>query len=362
MDSVTQFVLGAAVGEVIAGRKVGNKALWIGGLAGTIPDLDVIPGQWMQTVTKLEFHRGPSHSIFFAILAAPVFGWLTAKIWNYFSKSNNTDWRNWSWLYFWGFFTHALLDCCTTWGTQLFWPFSEYAVAWQNIFVVDPIYTIPLIIAFLWLHFLHKESRQRQIVLQIGLLLSHLYLALTFMNGLEIERMARRDLLEREMVYDHLAVRPAPFQNLLWGAVARKPDGNFLVSYFSFMDRNSHDWLEIQHGPELPNSIQSDSRIQRLLRITQGLYTIEKLDNGYRINDLRFGRMFDWFIQWQGKATPPEIYAANRFIFSYDIETGRATPDAAKKVLRITQNRAGSDQYSIARKTIGFFLERISGI
>ena len=44
MDSLTQIVLGAAVGEVMLGRKVGNRAILWGAVAGTIPDLDVYCG------------------------------------------------------------------------------------------------------------------------------------------------------------------------------------------------------------------------------------------------------------------------------------------------------------------------------
>ena len=42
MDSLTQVVLGAAVAEAAFGKKIGNKAILWGGVAGTIPDLDVI--------------------------------------------------------------------------------------------------------------------------------------------------------------------------------------------------------------------------------------------------------------------------------------------------------------------------------
>ena len=65
MDSVTQIALGAAVGEAVLGKKVGNKAVLWGAVAGTIPDLDVIPGYFMDTVARLDFHRGFSHSILF---------------------------------------------------------------------------------------------------------------------------------------------------------------------------------------------------------------------------------------------------------------------------------------------------------
>ena len=47
MDSLTQIVLGASVGEAALGRKVGNRAMVWGAIAGTIPDLDVISNGWV---------------------------------------------------------------------------------------------------------------------------------------------------------------------------------------------------------------------------------------------------------------------------------------------------------------------------
>src|SRR5690554_7539050 len=80
MDSLTQIVLGAAVGEAVLGRKVGNRAMFYGAIAGTIPDLDVISSFFVDTVRALEIHRGITHSIFFSIVFAPIFGWIVSKI------------------------------------------------------------------------------------------------------------------------------------------------------------------------------------------------------------------------------------------------------------------------------------------
>ena len=132
-----QIVLGAAVGEAVLGRKVGNKAMLYGAIAGTIPDLDVIANYFTDTVTAIEIHRGFTHSIVFAVLFAPVFGWLISKI----EKKSPAAWQDWAWLMFWGLFTHPILDAFTTWGTQLFWPF-DLRVAFKNIFVIDPLYTL----------------------------------------------------------------------------------------------------------------------------------------------------------------------------------------------------------------------------
>ena len=80
MDSVSQIVLGAAVGEVVLGRKLGNKAMFWGAVGGTIPDLDIITKPLMSEVESLAFHRGISHSIVFAILGGLLSGWLCYQL------------------------------------------------------------------------------------------------------------------------------------------------------------------------------------------------------------------------------------------------------------------------------------------
>ena len=47
---------------------------------------------------------------------------------------------------FLGYATHGLLDACTSYGTQLFWPFSNERISWNNISIVDPLFTIPTLI------------------------------------------------------------------------------------------------------------------------------------------------------------------------------------------------------------------------
>ena len=80
MESLSQVVLGGAVGEATLGKKTGNWSVMWGAIAGTIPDLDDIWARMFDPVTEASLHRGFPHSITFSILAAPVFGWLGAKI------------------------------------------------------------------------------------------------------------------------------------------------------------------------------------------------------------------------------------------------------------------------------------------
>ena len=111
MDSLTQIVLGAAVGEASLGKKVGNKAMLWGAIAGTIPDLDVLVKFFTDDLSANEMHRGFSHSILFCIIAAPLLGWIIHRI---YAKKEEASWKNWSMLSFWAFFTHPLLDAHTT--------------------------------------------------------------------------------------------------------------------------------------------------------------------------------------------------------------------------------------------------------
>ena len=70
MDSLSQIVLGAAVGEVVLGRRIGNRAMVWGAVAGTIPDMDVLGKYFLSELDNLAFHRGISHSLLFCVLGA----------------------------------------------------------------------------------------------------------------------------------------------------------------------------------------------------------------------------------------------------------------------------------------------------
>ena len=143
MDSLTQIVLGAACGEAVLGKKIGNKALLFGAIGGTIPDLDVFTGPlfYKNEIDVMLFHRSFMHSILFSVLAAFLLGWLVHKLYNSGKRLHTTTQNDWAKLFFWSLFTHPLLDCFTPYGTQLFAPFSNYRVAFNNIAVADPLYT-----------------------------------------------------------------------------------------------------------------------------------------------------------------------------------------------------------------------------
>ena len=276
MDSLTQIVLGAAVGEAVLGKKVGNKAMLFGAIAGTIPDLDVFSRYFTDTISAIEIHRGFSHSILFALLFAPIFGWLTYK----FLPKKEATWREWSWLFFWGLFTHPILDSFTTWGTQLFWPF-ETRLAFQNIFVIDPIYTIPFLV-FVILALLQKRtSEKRRKYNRLGLLISSGYLCVTLiLKGIAYHKFTQA-LAEQQIKYTAIDTRPAPFNSILWSANIATENAYTKPIRFESYPKNYH----------LLEDLKNNDKIKRLITISEGWYIISKESNQLYLNDLRFGLM-----------------------------------------------------------------------
>ncbi len=285
MDSLTQIVLGAAVGEAVLGKKVGNKAMFFGAIAGTIPDLDIIARYFTDNITAIEIHRGFSHSIVFSMFFAPIFGWLVHKI----LKKKEATWREWSWLFFWGLFTHPILDSFTTWGTQLFWPF-ETRLAFQNIFVIDPLYTLPFLVFLVLTMFQERSSEKRRKFNRLGLVVSSCYLGITLiLKGISYQKFIHA-LVEQKIDYLAIDTRPAPLNTILWTANV-ETENAYLIANYSFFDTQPINFESYPKNHQLLGDLKKDDKIKRLIKISEGWYSIAKEGNQIYLNDLRFGLM-----------------------------------------------------------------------
>jgi inner membrane protein len=281
MDSLTQIVLGASVGEAVLGRKIGNKAMLYGAIAGTIPDLDVLSSYFTDTVTALEFHRGFTHSVFFSIVMAPIFSWLVTRYESYQKK------RAWTWFFFWIFLTHPILDSYTTWGTQLFWP-ADLRLAFKTIFVIDPIYTLPFL-SFVILTMFHKRtSRKRRLYNLIGLSLSTAYLVLTFVLKTAANVRFEKALDRQDIAYEEFETRPSAMNTILWNVNVKAQD-HFLLGDHSFFDTQPVEFSVYPNNYHLLGDLKENEKVQRMMEISQGWFTIIKKDGSLYYNDLRFG-------------------------------------------------------------------------
>ena len=303
MDSLTQIILGAAVGEVVLGRKAGNRAMLWGGVAGTIPDLDVLATFFTDEMTALAFHRGFMHSITFAIMVPFIIGWLVHRLYDsglyqmenyrgwsmvfwmflyalagiglpflptmaggafspvllgvsilggvilgrhlwksYYKKEPDnieTTYANWFWLFFWAILTHPLLDSCTTFGTQLFLPFSDYRVGFNIVSVADPIYTIPFLLFVIVAAWQLRHHRMRRWFNWAGVLISSAYLLFTYYHKTLVNTAFEESLSEKNIPYDRYMTSPTIFNNILWNCVAEGED-DFYMGLYSLYDQKPY--------------------------------------------------------------------------------------------------------------------------
>lgn len=283
MDSVTQIVLGAAVGEAVLGKKIGNKAMVLGAIAGTIPDLDIISRYFTDTVSALEIHRGFTHSIFFSVAFGLLLAWMLSR-WD-----KRASLKEWFWFWFLCFVTHPMLDAHTTWGTQLFWPL-DLRLAFKNIFVIDPLYTLPFL-TFLILAMLQKRgSIKRRRFNNLGLIISSGYMVLTIvLKGITYQKF-QNALSEQHIDYISLQNKPSPFNTILWTANVETEDA-FLIGDYSFFDTKPIQFFPHPKNHEALGDLVKEDKVQRLIKITQGWYTVSEKNDGIYLNDLRFGMM-----------------------------------------------------------------------
>ncbi|WP_417620118.1 metal-dependent hydrolase [Oceanihabitans sediminis] len=281
MDSLTQIVLGAAVVEAVLGKKVGNKAMLYGAIAGTIPDLDIFSSYFTDTVTALAIHRGFTHSIVFSVLFAPIFGWIVSRYETY------KNFKAWSWLFFWAFITHPILDAHTTWGTQLFWPF-DLRLAFKTIFVIDPLYTLPFLVFLILAMVQKRTSAKRRLYNKIGLIVSSSYLLLTFILKWMAFTQFEAALKDQNIDYIQLDTRPSPLNTILWSANVETEDA-YLLGNYSFFDSQPITFEAYPKNHELLGDLVENEKVKRMVAISEGWYTISKKDKNIYFNDLRFG-------------------------------------------------------------------------
>lgn len=290
MDSLTQIVLGAAIGEAVLGKKVGNKALLWGGIAGTIPDLDVayIMLKGSGAIDEIVLHRGFSHSITFAVLMAPILGWLVNWL---YRKKSEANFKQWTWLFFGAIFTHPLLDCLTTYGTQLFLPFSDYRVSIATVFVVDLFYTLPFLLSVIVLSFIKRTNGWRRKINYIGLGISSSYLLAGLVNRSLVSDVFSKDLLSESPKMELVFTGTTPLNIILWYGIAES-DSAFHVGYYSFFDKTKDmEWVAFPKNHHLISDIEHEYGIDRLKWFSDQLYIVHEVgQDTLNMYSMKFGR------------------------------------------------------------------------
>ena len=207
MDVLSQAVLGASFSQSFAKDKSKQlSALLIGALAGMAPDLDVLIYSNDDPLLFLEFHRQFTHSLFFI-----PFGTLLCALVFYPFIKNKLTFSHIYLFSFLGFATHGLLDACTSYGTQLFWPFTNARVAWDIVSIIDPLFTIPVLIGVILA--IYKSNH---IYARAAFIYAVVFLCLGFVQKYRAENVLYDLAQQRGHQTERFIVKPSFANRYVW--------------------------------------------------------------------------------------------------------------------------------------------------
>ena len=311
MDSITQAALGAVVGELALGRKLGWRGMAWGLFFGTLPDLDILAYPFLDQVGKLKWHRGISHSMFVMLVASFLF----ARPLAWLHRKRGVSVRRAGWFVFFVWSTHVLIDVFTTYGTQIYEPFSDRRVAWNNLFIIDLLFTAPLLVAIFyrigkglvqaweWSGW-HRDGEdpnerpeEEEFSLRparAALVLSSIYVLFSFVMKFWATHQLEDRVAEAIPGGELVAVSPTPLNTILWRGLVETDKGYFVTHWSPFDDGpTGYDYLAKNH--ELTEIFEGEELFEALAWFARDHWVARKGPEGKVVFiDVRFGEARDF--------------------------------------------------------------------
>lgn len=284
MDSLSQIALGSAVGLLAMGRRTApwKAALW-GAVAGTLPDLDVLIDHG-DPIRNMVLHRAETHAPFWLTLFSLPFAMAVARL------SGEWDrWRRWWWAMWLVLVTHPLLDGMTVYGTQLGLPFTDRPFGVGSIFIIDPLYTLPLIVGVVWA-LRRGNAGPGWRANAVGLTLSSLYLGWGVAAQSMVAASAQQALAAQGIRAERVLVTPTAFNTVLWRVVAI--DGaHYHEGFRSLLDDGpAMHFDRFDRGSALAAETQGLDGVQRIQAFSHGFWAMWEQGGRVGITDLRMGQ------------------------------------------------------------------------
>ena len=282
MDPVSQGAVGAVFAQSAAKKENIILIGFIGFLAGLAPDLDVLIRSEDDPILFLEYHRQFSHSLFFI----PIGSFFVALFIFPFVRSL-ISLRMVYIASFLGYATHGLLDACTSYGTQLFWPFSDQRVTWNNISIVDPIFTVPIVILLAI-----AITKRKRIFSFIAIGWITFYLSLGFIQY-ERTLSAAMDLANsRGHNAERMTLKPSFGNLILWKSIYQHEETYYVdairtVHSSTWCSGESIEIFDYQyHLPSLDKDSQQAKDIERFRWFSQDYLGYD--DKNSLVTDIRY--------------------------------------------------------------------------
>lgn len=336
MDTITHSAIGMCLGELIAGKQLGKKAMLYGIIASNIPDVDVTASVWINPADALLAHRGFTHSILFAVLCTPLLA-LAAIKW---SKKKTLSFNHWMILFGSGLFVHIFIDAFTTYGTGWFEPFSHQRISFNTLFIIDPLYSLPLLISAILILVKKKNFPRRAMIAKAGIYTATIYMLLSISVKLYVDTRVKHSFAASHISCNNFMTTPTPFNILLWYIIG-KTDSDYYIGYYSIFDSKFPiAFSHIHNSDSLIAKVADREELDKLIRFSQGYYVYTHKGDTVYINDMRFGQMGGWY----QKDAP--------YVFSYSLQK-----DANNTVV-LQKGRVQAN----GKEALSTLIERIKGI
>ena len=294
MDSLSQIVLGGAIAAAIVPARHRRAALLAGAALGTLPDLDSFPIMLFtdDPIMLMTVHRSFSHSLFVLPLVAWLIWWLFKRSGGRVAESP----RPWFWAIQLALVTHPVLDAFTVYGTQLWWPLMPPPTMWSSVFIIDPAYTVWLLIGCVVAWFA-REKPVAQRALAAGLVLSCAYLGWSLVAKHLVDRQADRTLAAMGLVDAPRFSVPMPFNTLLWRVVAMTPSG-YVEAERSVFDSGPLVFRGYPSNTQALGEARDIPAVKRLTWFNRGFMRTQVQGERLVLSDLRMGLEPDYTFQF----------------------------------------------------------------
>ena len=308
MDPISQGALGAVASQSLAHRKHLAVACALGLLAGMAADLDIFIRSDEDPLMFLKYHRQFTHSLVFI----PVGGLICASIFHFFVRNRwQLSFRRVLLYCTAGYATHALLDSCTSYGTQLFWPFSDYRVSWSNMSVVDPLFTLPIVVLIGL-----AAVKKKPVYIRIAALWLLAYLAFGFVQKERAWSAGREVAQSRGHVPVRLEAKPGFGNLLVWKVIYETKDKIYVVGAraglrMRIYPGQSVDKLDMERDfPWLAPDSRQARDVERFRWFSDDFVAIDP-DHPNRIMDARYSMLPDeidglWMVELSPDKAPDE--------------------------------------------------------
>ena len=282
MDPLSQGTVGATFAQSVANKNNIFKIGFIGFLAGMTPDLDVLIQSSTDPILSLEYHRQFTHSLFFIPFCSLIFAFLIFPL-----VKSTLSLKTVYFASLLGYATHGLLDACTSYGTQLFWPFSNERISWNNISIVDPLFTIPILI---FLVMAIKTKKKKFSFFGIGWII--FYLTLGYVQYERALSAAIELATLRGHNADRMTLKPSFGNLILWKSIYKHKE-TFYVDAIRTVQSSTWCLGETirvfdykSHLPDLDKESQQKKDIERFRWFSQDYLGYDKEKN--IVTDVRY--------------------------------------------------------------------------